>query len=264
VSVAVIKTGPALQHFLFVADSVRKDEETMRELIKRSFRRIGIDVGNARFRRDLMDFVAARNIDLVLDVGANTGQFGSSLRAKGYRGKIISFEPISSVFETLADHARADGNWEAKHFAVGATAEQAVINVSDSTVFSSMLDANSAATRYCEAAAVSRQELIDVRTLDELFPALSGNVLLKIDTQGYERQVLEGGSDVLPRLKGILMELPIINLYDGTWKLHEALAFMSDAGFVPAQIVPVNFHSMDDVSLVEVDCLFRPRDARLD
>ncbi len=236
----------------------------MRELIKRSFRRIGIDVGNARYRRDLMDFFAAREIDLVLDVGANTGQFGSSLRTKGYRGKIISFEPISSVFETLATQARADGNWEARHFAVGAVSEKALINVADSTVFSSLLEANSAATRYCEAAATSRQETIEVRRLDDLFPDLSGNVLLKIDTQGYERQVLEGGSHVLPRLKGILMELPIINLYEGSWKLHEALAFMSDAGFVPAQIQPVNFHSMDDVSLVEVDCLFRPRDARLD
>lgn len=236
----------------------------MKELVRRAFRRVGIDVGNARFRRDVMDFVAARGIDVVLDVGANVGQFGMSLRAKGYRGKIISFEPISSVYETLAPKARADGNWEANQFGLGAISEQAVINVSDSTVFSSMLTATSAATRFADTAVVTRQETIEVRTLNELFPALSGNVLLKIDTQGYERQVLEGGSRVLPNVKGVLMELPIVHLYEGTWQFHEAVAFMAKVGFVPAQIHPVNFHTADQVSLLEVDCLFRPRDSRLD
>jgi hypothetical protein len=58
--------------------------------------------------------------------------------------------------------------------------------------------------------------------------------------------------------------LPIIQLYEGNWQFHEAIAFMAEAGFVPAQIHPVNFHWIDEVSLVEVDCLFRPRDDRLD
>jgi len=62
-----------------------------------------------------------------------------------------------------------------------------------------------------------------------------------------------------PRLKGILMELPIIQLYQGTWQFHGALEFIASAGFVPAQVHPVNYHSKDNVSLVEVDCLFRPR-----
>jgi hypothetical protein len=55
------------------------------------------------------------------------------------------------------------------------------------------------------------------------------------------------------------MELPIIQLYQGTWQFHGALEFIASAGFVPAQVHPVNYHSKDNVSLVEVDCLFRPR-----
>ena len=65
-------------------------------------------------------------------------------------------------------------------------------------------------------------------------------------------------------MKGVLMELPIIHLYEGTWRFHEAIAFMAAAGFVPAQIHPVSYHSADEASLVEVDCLFRRHDARLD
>jgi hypothetical protein len=57
---------------------------------------------------------------------------------------------------------------------------------------------------------------------------------------------------------GIPMELPIIQIYDGEWQFHEAAKFMADAGFVPAQIQPLNYHGLDSVSLVDVDCLFRP------
>ena len=133
-----------------------------------------------------------------------------------------------------------------------------------SSEFSSILPSTCAAMKYNDAAAITGTETIEVRKLDDVFPRPSGNTLLKIDTQGYERQVLEGGRSLLPKLKGVLMELPIVHLYQGTWQFHEAIEFMADAGFVPAQIQPVNFHSTDRVSLIEVDCLFRPRDPRVD
>jgi FkbM family methyltransferase len=236
----------------------------MKEFIRRNLRRLDLDLVRASFRQTVMDFIFDRNIDTVLDVGANVGQFASELRAKGYTGKIISFEPVPSVFQILSETAEADPNWEVHNFALGATAERATINISDSSVFSSLLPTTNAATAFTDTAASTRTEIIEVRPLDEVLPAVSGNILLKIDTQGFERHVLEGGRNTLPGLKGVLMELPIIQLYEGNWQFHEAVAFMSDAGFVPAQIHPVNFHSLDKVSLVEVDCLFRPLDPRLD
>ena len=211
-----------------------------------------------------MDFLLDRNVDLVLDVGANEGQFARRLRERGYKGKIKSFEPVSCVFATLADNARADRDWEVHNFALGAAPERTTINVSDNSVFSSLLPLNEAATAYSPAAVSRRSEQIEVRTLDEVLPRPSGNIFLKIDTQGFERQVLLGARATLPGLCGVLMELPVMQLYQGTWCLHEALAFMDRADFVPAQIHPVNFHSEDEVSVVEVDCLFRPRKPRLD
>jgi FkbM family methyltransferase len=236
----------------------------MKQFIQRNLKRFGLEIQRSGFRRDVMDFIADRDIDLVLDVGANTGQFGEALREKGYRRRIVSFEPIPAVFQALATKAMADGDWTVNNFALGAAAEQATINVSEASVFSSILPSRTAAAGFNDTAAVTRTETIEVRRLDDVFPALSGNVLLKIDTQGYERQVLEGGARSLAKVNGVLMELPIIHLYEGTWRFHEAVAFMDAAGFVPAQIHPVNYHSADGVSLVEVDCLFRPRDNRLD
>ncbi len=103
----------------------------MKELVRRFFRALGADVRPARHVRGLMDFVKDRQIDTVLDVGANVGQFGASLRSKGYRGRIVSFEPVASVFQTLAARAKADGNWEAYHCALGAETGEATIHVAE-------------------------------------------------------------------------------------------------------------------------------------
>src|ERR1700684_2872446 len=103
-------------------------------LIRRTLRRHGVDVRPAT--PNLRDFIEDRKIDLVLDVGANVGQFGTSLRNRGYRGKIISFEPLESEYKKLAVVAASDGNWEAHQFALGAASGDATINVSDNSVFS--------------------------------------------------------------------------------------------------------------------------------
>jgi FkbM family methyltransferase len=236
----------------------------VKQVINRALNRFGLEIRQTGFDRDLMDFIANRQIDTVIDVGANIGQFGQLLRSNGYRGKIVSFEPIASVYHALTATTTTDAQWESYNCGLGVETGEATIQVSQASVYSSILPSTQAATRFDTAAAIAKTETIAVRRLDDACRDLSGNVLLKIDTQGFERQVLEGGRSVLSKMKGVLMELPIIHLYQGTWRFHEAIAFMDDAGFVPAQIRPVNYHTADPVSLVEVDCLFRPRDPRLD
>ena len=101
-----------------------------------------------------MGFVTDRDIDVVLDVGANVGQFGASLRAQGYRGKIVSYEPISTVYQTLAATTATDLEWEINNFALGLKTEYVTINVSRSSEFSSILPSTCAAMKYNDAAAI--------------------------------------------------------------------------------------------------------------
>jgi len=236
----------------------------VKQLVRRILRGFGVDIVRIRGRPNFAGFLKDRGIDVVIDVGANVGQFGERLRAQGYRKTIISFEPLASEFRTLSQKAQADGNWEVNNYALGSASGTATINVSDSSTYSSILTMKEVATRHDAAAVSKRQEAIQIRTLDEFSDSLSAHSLLKIDTQGYERQVLEGGRRVLSAVKGVLMELPVIHLYQGTWHLHEAIDYMRQSGFVPAQIYPVNYHLNDPQSLLEVDCLFRPIDKRLD
>lgn len=231
----------------------------MNRVVRAAYRRLGIMHVGRRRVRDLIDFIEDRAIAQVIDVGANIGQFGESLRQAGYRGKILSIEPGRAEFELLSRKAKADGNWETLHCGLGASAGTAVLNVSKLSVFNSFLGLSAVAGLHDERMAVDHTEEIAVRTLDEIAAILSGNILLKIDTQGYEKQVLEGGRRSLHRMAGILLELPVIHTYEGEWEFHDALKYMAGLGFVPAQMQPVGFHTADKVSAVEFDCLFRPR-----
>jgi FkbM family methyltransferase len=221
--------------------------------------RLGLLHLGKRRVRDLVDFIDDRGIDVVIDVGANIGQFGRSLRESGYRGRIVSYEPIASAFQALSKAARGDSKWEVHNCGLGATKGVARLNVSELSVFSSILDSTKVASLHDKRIAVDHVEEIEIRTLDEVAAGIQGKILLKVDTQGYERQVIEGGRQTLPRLAGIMLELPIIHAYEGVWQFHEAIKFLDDAGFVPAQITPVGYHTVDKVSAVEFDCLFRPR-----
>jgi FkbM family methyltransferase len=232
--------------------------------LARAARRYGLDVRESSKHPNLVDFINDRRIDVVLDVGANSGQFGQKLRGFGYRGTIVSYEPVSSAFKHLEEIAKSDDKWTAHNFAIGAECGELKINISANSKFNSALSLRDNAQDFHGGVVSDRVESVPVWTLDHDATGCKGNILVKIDTQGFERQVIEGGRKTVARAKGVLMEVPIIALYNNSWRLSEAIEYMDSIGFVPTQIDPVNYHPMDRQALVEIDCLFRPRDQRLD
>src|SRR5687768_14390173 len=120
--------------------------KSVQSFVQLSLRRFGYEIDRTRPR--LVTFLQSRNVDVVFDVGGNEGQFGLWLRRQGYRGHIVSFEPIRSAFETLKTHADHDKAWEAYPIALGAAPGKSVINVAEYSVFSSLLPHRSAATTF--------------------------------------------------------------------------------------------------------------------
>jgi hypothetical protein len=142
--------------------------------------------------------------------------------------------------------------------ALGDAAGTIEINVSKNTAMSSIVSQTDIGRNSIYDADVVRVETVPIDTLDAIFSEVSNSrAFLKIDTQGFEQHVLNGGKHVLPLLLGIQLELPLVHLYHGTWKFDEALRFMREAGFTLSQMRPVTYYSEDPVSLLEVDCLFR-------
>lgn len=203
------------------------------------------------------DFLRSRNVNLVLDVGANCGQYAQELRGQGYKGRIHSFEPVSATFEILAKCAARDPYWEVSQLAAGSAAGTAEINITRNTVYSSIRDQTPMITDFSKKSSIIGTEKVEVIKLDQLQFDQNDVLFLKIDTQGFEQEVLAGASDILERCVGVQLELPVEHLYSEVWSFNEAIHYMDAIGFVPAQFRMVNPLHDDPVAGIEFDCVFR-------
>jgi FkbM family methyltransferase len=155
---------------------------------------------------------------LVLDVGANTGQFARGVREGGYKQKIVSFEPLKSAHEELVRSARRDPDWVVhERCAIGAERDSKSINRSANSVSSSLLGMLSSHEESASNSVYIDTELVPIFKLDDVIPQYirdNERIYLKIDTQGYEEKVLHGALNVLPLIDSIQLELSIIQLYE--------------------------------------------------
>ena len=201
----------------------------------------------------------SRGFNLVLDVGANAGQFGLKLRDHGYGGRIVSFEPLEEPRQQLIEAADADALWEvAERAAIGDRDGEIDIHVSANSYSSSALDVLDS---HLHAAPDSRyvgSERVPLRCLDAVaLPYLHPDsvAFLKIDTQGFEDRVLDGAARILPRIGGIQLELSVVPLYSGQKLLPEMLERLRSLGFAlwgiwPALVEP------DTGRVLQVDATF--------
>lgn len=229
-------------------------KQSVQRLIRHVVRSRGYDLVRAPH---LHAFLASRDVGLVIDVGANNGGYGSYLRRWGYRGEILSLEPTSAAFAQLSARTARDPRWQAVQFAAGSTPGRAKINVSRNSEFSSFRSVSDLGLAYDPLIEVATVEDVGVVTIDGLLPSPGKNPFLKIDTQGFEREVLNGAKTLLNTCVGVQLELPVEHLYEGVWSLTEAIDFMKGAGFAIAQMTPTNPRHPDLASAVEFDCVFR-------
>jgi len=172
-------------------------------------------------------------INLVLDVGANTGQTGVSLRSHGYGGRIVSFEPQTKVFEELVAVANGDPRWACRQEGLGAAEGQLEMEVSGFSPSSSVLHMRSKHVDLWPASRPVGRLMVPIRTLDGIAAELNlagHNILLKIDVQGYEAAVLTGAKQALPRCSAALVELLFSQLYEGQSQYYEVMAMLEAAG----------------------------------
>jgi FkbM family methyltransferase len=203
-------------------------------------------------------FLERFRIDTVLDVGANVGQYGSALRAAGYSGRIVSFEPDPEACRLLAERAARDPAWEAVAVGLGAEDGTAELNVSAFSVFSSMLKT----TEYVEGldgrSRAERTVRVPVTTVDAVWAERvrpGARVLLKIDTQGSERAVLAGASRALEQVVGVQIELSLRGLYAGQPAIDEMLRLLRERGFAAYAFVH-GFADPRTEELLEADGIF--------
>jgi FkbM family methyltransferase len=202
------------------------------------------------------------DIDLVLDVGADTGEYVQQLRRHGYERRVVSFEPLPSSFAKLRYAAAADPLWEVVNVALGDRDDRATLNVaanSHSSSLRTVLPAHLAAAP--QAGYVSAAE-VEMRRLDSVFAAYRRDacrIYLKIDVQGSEREVLTGAAGCLRHIAGVQLEMSLVRLYAGQTLLPELLALMTRRGFTLLSLEP-GFTDEQTGRLLQADgVFFRPQ-----
>lgn len=199
-------------------------------------------------------------IDCVLDVGAHEGEFAASLRDLDYTGQIISFEPVRASFEVLTRARASDRAWSGQNVALGAQDGEFEMNIYNGSVFNSFLKpAENGSTRFGAATELVRTEKVPMRRLESVIDEILGvrpgaRLFLKVDTQGYDLQVVRGAGRRLDAIRALQTELAARSTYSGMPSLPEALGELQQLGFELTGMFPVA-RELDHLRLIELDCV---------
>jgi FkbM family methyltransferase len=226
-------------------------------------RKIGLNITRASNTLDYKRrFLLQRcGVDVVLDVGANVGQYVRRLRSMGYSSRVVSFEPIRAAYEQLSIIAKVDPRWECFHLALGGSDSEMSLNISRDLVSSSLLPVSERYVRAVPNGVRIDRETVRLVRLD----SLSGKLLrpderahLKLDVQGYELEVLLGATDTLKHVYSIESEMSLVPLYKGQYLIADIVQFLNGRGF---DLIWLERGFIDPHSgyLLQVDGLFQRR-----
>ncbi|MBC7710600.1 MAG: FkbM family methyltransferase [Rhizobacter sp.] len=205
------------------------------------------------------------DIDLVLDVGGNAGQFARLIRSRvGYRGPLVSFEPIPELAERLRHAARSDHAWTVVEAALGDVTCSTSFNVMKSSPLSSLLaPSHNETQRLMKHNQVARNISVDMLTLSEFFkrsPQFSTcrNVYLKLDVQGYEKNIIDGAGSSLQRVAALQAEMSVIPIYEATPNYKQVMQVIENQGYALSFIPAHNYEQFPD--MLDFDCHFVRRE----
>jgi FkbM family methyltransferase len=187
-------------------------------------------------REKRLETLSRLSVETVLDIGANTGQWARELRNSGYRGRIISFEPAPEPFTQLKTSARFEEEHICVHAALADRDGEGQLLITNATVLSSFrTPIHDRYTSNCSE--VKERVTVPIRRLDSIVPTLTcerDRFYMKIDTQGFEKEVLSGASGILSRTDAVEVELSLVDQYEEQALLPEIWQLLVSSGLRPA------------------------------
>ncbi|WP_340539006.1 FkbM family methyltransferase [Nocardioides sp. GXZ039] len=234
-------------------------------------------VRQGRFERAVSEFLGREHsawllrqvrANVVLDVGANKGQYAQSLRRNGYRGRIVSFEPVAHLVKRLEELSASDPDWQVVPCALGDEEGTAEINMTPGPL-SSLLPASEFGREWADNLSKTTTETISIRRLADVWDEVMAGVedprpFLKMDTQGYDLETFRGAGDKVRLLLGLQSEVAMVPIYDGMPRMAEMLTTYEAAGFETTGLFSVN-RDRQSLRAIEFDLMmvgpaFEPRD----
>ena len=241
-------------------------QETFVEKIARKF---GVSVSRietlgsnyqARYLRRLFSLL---EVDLVLDVGGNAGQFARFIRGPvGYKGPLVTFEPLPDLAALMKRDSAGDENWQIVNAAVGDKEGVLELNVMESSPLSSFhAPSDEQSQRLSAINRVKSTIPVEVVTIDGFLakaaaaaPQGCRNVYLKLDVQGFEEQCLDGARASLGRIAALQAELSALSIYHGVAKYYDLMRKIEELGFLLSLVPPHNASHFPEI--IDFDCHF--------
>lgn len=185
-------------------------------------------------------------VDALIDIGANEGQYAARLREAGYAGPIVSVEPGAEAHAALSAASARDPDWTAApRMALGEVAGEATLHLSNRSDMNSLKPMAAVTGEAFPKAVAAGTDKVEVARLDAAFEDLIGKearrAFVKIDTQGFEAEILRGAEGVLDRIAGFQLELSLLPLYEGEATYLAVLQQLHGLGFELHLVLSGNF-----------------------
>ena len=163
---------------------------------------------------ELEDLIKDLRVDTIIDVGSNRGQFILLAEKLFNNTEIFSFEPILELYQKQKKFFNKKKYIKFFNIGLGSNKSKMILNITrkkDSSSFLKIKDSNLLGREFN---IIEKREIL-VSTLNDVLSNynLNGSVLLKLDVQGYELEVLRGSSNILQKIKYIIIEIPENQLY---------------------------------------------------
>jgi FkbM family methyltransferase len=198
------------------------------------------------------------SINKIIDVGADTGKYSLELRTNGFKGDIIMIEPLSISYRYLTKKFRNDVGIKILNIALGDFDGNQILYISKNHHSSSLLKVNELHTKTEISSSCIGQEEVKVFKMDTIFKNEfneNDKIFLKIDAQGFEKNILEGGALILKNITCIQLELSIEKLYEDSFLYDEIIIYLNKLNYKLVSLEPGFF---DQVSgrLLQFDGIF--------
>jgi FkbM family methyltransferase len=201
-------------------------------------------------------------VNCMLDVGAHEGAYIRLLRDEvGFRGEIVSFEPARETYAALESTHSDDERWRGHQYALGRREGRLGLHVYGDTLLNSFLSPSGyGLNQFPVLGSPISIEDVEVHRLTDIFDSVTSHVtdarvFLKADTQGFDLEVVEGAVEVLDRIMGVQLELPVRPIYHNMPTLSSTLDRLYELGFGLTGMFPVSL-DRDGLQVIEFDCVF--------
>jgi len=193
----------------------------------------------------------------VIDIGANDGHFADESSRVFSTSSYHCFEPIPSVYSSLKNRFLNKESFSIYNLALGKENKISSINLNEYSPSSSILEMELLLKDSFEFTKNSTKAEIVIKRLDDFVDTIKPTLhtMVKIDVQGYEMQVLLGGSSFIKLSKVVIVEMSFEKLYKDQPLFHEVYTELYRLGF--------SYHgnleqliSPTTSEILQADCIF--------